>query len=354
MAKKAKKFKFKKGNFNFISMDLGTTNTLVYVSGQGIIYNEPSVVAYDINDNVIVAVGEEAYKMVGKGNKKIKVIAPMVSGVITDIRATEAQLKFIFSRKNLFSSLKNSIVLLACPSQITKLEKQVLKKIAFDLGASHVFIEEEVKMAAIGGGININAPTGNLIVDIGGGTSDIAVIASGDIVLSKSIKIAGVFLNNEIKKYVRSHYGLGIGVKSAEKLKVDIGNLIKPKDKIVETVYGRDVVSGLPRSEEISSEEILEIIKTPIAKVIDLIVQVLETTPNELSGDIYKNGITICGGGGLIQGIAQYFSDTLSLPVRIGEEPLLAVINGTKKYETEIATRIMKEKKRKDIIKHLN
>ena len=351
----AKKFRIKrKKNFNFISMDLGTTNTLVYVSGQGIIYNEPSVVAYDVNNNNIIAVGIEAFKMVGKGNKRIKVIAPMVSGVISDIRATEAQLKFIFSQKNLVSALKNSIVLLACPSQITNLEKRVLKRIAFDLGAAYVFVEEEVKMAAIGGGINIHTPTGNLIVDIGGGTSDIAVIASGDIVLSKSLKIAGVFLNREIQKYIRSHYGLGIGIRTAEKIKIDIGTLIKPKDKIFTTAYGRDVVSGLPRSEEISSEEILEIIKTPIAKIIDLIVQVLEATPNELSGDIYQNGITICGGGGLIRGIAEYFSDTLSLPVRIGEEPLLAVINGTKKYEHEIAAIITKEKNKNNILKRLN
>ncbi len=321
----------------FVSMDLGTANTLVYISGQGVVYNEPSIVAYKIKENKIIAVGIEANKMIGKGNKSIRIVAPMVGGVITDIRATEAQLRYIFNKLRLSKQLRNSVMLLACPSVVTELEKAALKKIAMNLGADRVFVEEEVKMAALGGGINIYAPSGNLVVDIGGGTSDIAVLSSGDIVVSKSVKVAGVLLSEELQKYVRSKFGLEIGSKSAERIKVEIGSLFKYADERNLKVYGRDVVSGLPREIEVVPEEIRDILRAPIARIVDMIVQTLELTPAELAGDIFQNGITICGGGGLIKGIAQYFSKTLQLPVHIGEQPLLAVINGTKKFENDIA-----------------
>jgi len=320
----------------FISLDLGTANTLVYISGQGVVYNEPSIVAYKIKENRIIAVGTEAYKMIGKGNKTVRIVKPMVDGVITDIRATESQIKYIFMKLRLIKQLKNSVVLLACPSVITELEKAALKKIAINLGADQVFIEEEVKMAALGGGVNIYAPTGNLIIDMGGGTTDIAVISSGDIVLSKSIKVAGNYLNAECQKFIRSQYGLEIGSKTAETVKINVGSLSKYPDERRMKVYGRDVVSGLPREIEISPEEIREVLKVPVSRIIDLSVQVLEDTPAELAGDIFRNGITICGGGALIKGIDKYFADTLQLPTKICEQPLLAVINGTKKFEAEI------------------
>ncbi|WP_339023222.1 rod shape-determining protein [Spiroplasma endosymbiont of Crioceris asparagi] len=335
---------------SFVSMDLGTANTLVYVSGQGIVYNEPSIVAYKIKENKIIAVGAEAYKMIGKGNKSIRVVRPMVDGVITDIRATEAQLKYIFTKLRLTKSLKSSIILLACPSVITELEKTALQKIAMNLGASRVFVEEEVKMAALGGGVNIYAPTGNLIIDMGGGTTDIAVMASGDIVISKSIKVAGNYLNDECQKFIRSQYGLEIGTKTAESIKTTIGSLSKFSDERKMKVYGRDVVSGLPREIEITPEEIRELLKVPISRIIDLTVQVLEETPPELAGDIFRNGVTICGGGALIRGIDKYFADTLQLPAKIGEQPLLAVINGTKKFESEIWEILKAEKLHEDII----
>ncbi|WP_338983501.1 rod shape-determining protein [Spiroplasma endosymbiont of Othius punctulatus] len=337
----------------FVSMDLGTANTLVYVSGQGVVYNEPSIVAYKIKENKIIAVGTEAYKMIGKGNKSIRVVRPMVDGVITDIRATEAQLKYIFKKLRLEKSLKHSIVLLACPSVITELEKAALQKIAGNLGADRVFVEEEVKMAALGGGVNIYAPTGNLIVDMGGGTTDIAVMASGDIVLSKSIKVAGNYLNDECQKFIRSQYGLEIGAKTAESIKVTIGSLAKFADERKMKVYGRDVVSGLPREIEITPEEIRDLLKVPVSRIIDLTVQVLEDTPPELAGDIYRNGITLCGGGALIKGMDKYFADTLQLPTRIGEQPLLAVINGTKKFEAEIFEILKAERTHQDALENL-
>ncbi|AKU79754.1 rod shape-determining protein [Spiroplasma turonicum] len=331
---------------NFVSMDLGTANTLVYITGQGIVYNEPSIVAYKIRENRIIAVGIEAYKMIGKGNKNIKVIRPMVSGVITDIRATEAQLKHIFEKLRLTKILKNSVMLLACPSVITELEKSALKKIAINLGAQEVFIEEEVKMAGLGGGVNIYAPVGNLIIDTGGGTTDIAVVSSGDIVVSKSIKVAGNYLNEECQKFIRSQYGLEIGSKTAESIKINIGSLSRYPDERRMKVYGRDVVSGLPREVEITPEEVREVLKVPVSRIVDLTVQVLEDTPPELAGDIFRNGITICGGGALIRGIDKYFADTLQLPTKIGELPLLAVINGTKKFEAEVWHMIDLSKKR--------
>ncbi|KAF0851393.1 MAG: rod shape-determining protein [Spiroplasma poulsonii] len=327
----------------FVSMDLGTAYTLVYISGSGIVYNEPSIVAYKIKENRIVAVGNEAYKMIGKGNKTIRIVRPMVDGVITDIHATEAQLKYIFNRLRVSKQLANSIMLLACPSVITELEKNALKKIAMNLGATKVFVEEEVKMAALGGGVDIYKPFGNLVIDMGGGTTDIAVLASGDIVLSKSVKVAGNYLNDEILKYVRSQYGLEIGIKTAEMIKIEIGSLAKHGDERKMKVYGRDVVSGLPREIELTPEEVREVLKVPVSRIIDLAVQVLEETPPELAGDIFRNGITICGGGGLIKGIDHYFEETLQLPAKIGEQPLLAVINGTKKFESDIYDIIRQE-----------
>ncbi|AUB31374.1 rod shape-determining protein [Spiroplasma floricola] len=324
----------------YVSMDLGTAYTLVYIAGQGIVYNEPSIVAYKIRENKIIAVGSEAYKMIGKGNKNLRIVRPMVDGVITDIKATQAQLNYIFARLRLEKTLKGCVMVLACPSVITELEKSALKKIAINLGASNVFIEEEVKMAALGGGVNIYAPSGNLIIDMGGGTTDVAVIASGDIVLSKSVKVAGNYLNEEILKFVRAQYGMEIGVKTAETVKINIGSLAKQADEKSMKVYGRDVVSGLPREITISPEELREVLKIPLSRVIELTVQVLELTPPELAGDIFRNGITLCGGTALIKGIAKYFGDTLQLPTKVGEFPLLAVINGTKKYEAEIYAKL--------------
>ncbi|QBQ07499.1 rod shape-determining protein MreB [Spiroplasma gladiatoris] len=320
----------------YVSLDLGTAYTLVYISGQGIVYNEPSIVAYKIKENKIVAVGDEAYKMIGKGNKNLRIVRPMVDGVITDIKATQAQLNYIFNRLRLDKTLQGSVMLLACPSVITELEKSALKKIATNLGATHVFVEEEVKMAALGGGVNIEAPTGQLVIDMGGGTTDVAVIASGDIVSSKSIKIAGNTLNEEILKFIRSQYGMEVGIKTAETVKIQMGSLAKYPDEKSMKVYGRDVVSGLPREIEITPPEIREVLKISLSKIIDLTVRVLEETPPELAGDIFRNGLTLCGGTALIKGIDKYFGDTLQLPAKVGQQPLLAVINGTKKYEENI------------------
>lgn len=338
----------------YVSMDLGTAYTLVYIDGQGVVYNEPSIVAYKIKENKICAVGEAAYAMIGKGNKQIRVVRPMENGVITDIKATQAQLTYIFNRLRIAKLLEGAVLLLACPSVITELERKALMKIGYSFGAAKVYIEEEVKMAALGGGINIYAPSGNLVIDSGGGTTDIAVLSAGDIVLSKSIKVAGNYFNEEIQKFVRNQYGMEIGIKSAENMKINMGSLSKYPDERRMKIYGRDVVSGLPREIEVGPEELREVLKIPVSRLIDLTVQVLEETPAELAGDIFRNGLTIVGGGALIKGIDKYFADTLQLPTKIGEQPLLAVINGTKKFESEVMEMWRQEKTNKSLMDSLN
>lgn len=320
----------------YISIDLGTVNTLVYVSGYGIVYNQPSIVAYNTRNNQIIAVGDEAYKMIGKGNKNISIVRPLKEGVIADIKATKTQLLYIFNKLRMLNHIKNSVVLLATPSTITNVEKEALRSTALKLGATYVFVEEEVKMAAIGAGLNIKQHHGQLVVDSGGGTTDIAIIASGDIVRSKSIKIAGNHLNNEIQKYIRTQYSCEIGYKTAERIKINIGSLIEQEAEKPIEIYGRDIVSGLPREIEVQPLEIRKLLQTCINPILDLIVEILEITPPELSGDIFKNGITLCGGTSLLKGFAQYVSQNLKLPAKVGESPLLAVISGTEKFENDV------------------
>lgn len=327
---------FKSNKKRFISIDLGTANTLIYVSGQEIVYNQPSIIAYNINTNEVVGVGNDAYKMVGKGNKNISVVRPMKEGVIGDINSTKAQLKYIFNHLKLTNYIKGGIILLACPSTITNLEKAALKKIALDLGAKKVFVEEEVKMAALGGGVNIHLPEGQCVVDIGGGTSDVAIVSSGDIVHSESIKIAGNVLNDEIVKYIRSQFGLDIGLKTSEDIKIKVGSVFPYEGDQKTEVFGRDIITGLPRKIEVSADEIREVLIVPVSKIVQLCKQILEITPPALSGDILKNGITLCGGGAQLNGLAKYLSKELGLNVKLVEDPLISVINGTKKFENDI------------------
>lgn len=342
-------------NANFISLDLGTANSLAYVSGQGVIYNEPSVMAYDVKTNKLIAVGSSAYEMVGKTHDSIRMVTPLVNGVISDLGATADLLRYIFDRIRLSNIWKNSIVLLACPSGVTELERAALRKVAYEMGAKYVIVEEEVKMAAIGAGININLPVGNLVLDIGGGTTDIAVIASGDIIVSGSIKVAGRYIDEEIQKYLRSEQNVVIGEKTAEEIKCEIGSLIKfTNEKKIEK-YGRDIVSGLPKRILISPEEIRNVMLHIFSKIIDLTINILESTPPGLAGDIISNGITICGGGALIKGIDKYFESIFEFPVRISNDPLMSVINGTKTFERRISETlekaIMEEKQYSDEFK---
>lgn len=324
----------------FISLDLGTANVLAYVSGQGIIFNEPSLVAYDMDTNSIHAIGNAAYEMIGKTASNISLTRPLVEGVIADMEATEDLLKHIFSRLNKAKIWKDAVVLMACPSGVTELEREAIKGVALEMGASLVVVEEESKMAAIGAGINIELPEGNLVIDIGGGTTDAAVISSSQIVVSRSIKNAGQHFNEEIRKYIRSEYNIAIGIKTAENVKKDIGSLVKYLNERTINIYGRDIVSGLPREIRITSEEIRNILLNSFSKITDMIIELLENTPPELTGDIMKNGITICGGGSLIRNIDKYFFDVFQLPTKVAPSPLMCVIEGTKQFEKVIRKRI--------------
>lgn len=320
----------------FVALDLGTANIVAYLGGQGIIYNEPSIMAYDIRTNHIIASGEAAYEMVGKTNDDVRMVVPLVDGVIADMDAAKDAIKIIFSRIKVSEILKNALVVLACPSGVTELERSALKQVVTDMGAKKVLVEEEVKLSAVGAGINISAASGHLVIDIGGGTTDIAIISAGDIVISKSIKIAGNHLDEEIRKYIRAEYNVLIGIKTAEKIKMEIGSLTKIDSGRTFRAFGRDVISGLPREVLISPEEIKNALLAPFSKITDLIVEVMESTPAELAGDIINNGFTLCGGGALLRGIDTYFESIFQLKVTRAQEPLLTVIDGAKEYEKNI------------------
>ncbi|KAF0849818.1 MAG: rod shape-determining protein [Spiroplasma poulsonii] len=324
----------------FISLDLGTANVLAYVSGQGVVYNEPSLMAYNNKTNSLIALGKAAYDMVGKTHGDIRMVTPLVDGVIADMEAAQDLLKHIFSRMKMMNIWKNAIVLLACPSGVTELEREALKNVAKEMGAELVIIEEEAKMAALGAGINIELPQGHLIIDIGGGTTDLAIISSGDIVVSRSIKVAGSHFDDDIRKYIRSEYNIAIGQKTAEDVKKFIGSLVKYHNERSMQIYGRDIVSGLPKEAKISSEEIRNVLLNAFSKITDLVIELLENTPPELAGDIMRNGITVCGGGALIRNIDKYFFDIFQLPTKTASDPLNCVIEGTKIFEKTIKKNI--------------
>lgn len=329
---------FKTIEKNYIAIDLGTANTLVYISGQGIVYNEPSIIAYDVSaaEKKFIALGHEAFAMTGKTNVNTKIIKPLVDGVISDLEAAQDLLKAIFSKMLLMNVWKNAIVVLACPSGVTQLERDGLKKVAYNMGAKNVVVEEEVKMAALGADINISLPIGNLVIDIGGGTTDIAILASQGVIISRSIKVAGNYLDDEIQKHIRNTYNIAIGAKSTIELKHSISSLADNEDNKKFTAYGRDVISGMPREIIISAEEIRPIIIAQFDRISEVIGEVLELTPPELAGDIIKNGLTLCGGGALIKGIDTYFKNKFNIRVKISNDPLKCVIEGTKRIEKEI------------------
>ncbi|WP_342268909.1 rod shape-determining protein [Spiroplasma endosymbiont of Aspidapion aeneum] len=324
----------------YIALDLGTSNVLAYVDGQGIVYNEPSIMAYDTNTNSLIALGQAAYDMQGKTHDSISMVVPIRDGVITDLEAAQDMLKNIFSKLKMSNDWKNSIILIACPSEVTELEREALKQVAFDMGADIVIVEEEVKMAALGAGINIDIPKGSVVIDIGGGTTDIAIISMGDVVISRSIKMAGNSFDEEIKKYVRSEYNITIGDRSSETLKLNLGSLTKLKGEKQESVFGRDIVSGLPKEAIISSEELRNVLINSFSRITDLLIELMENTPPELAGDIVKGGFTICGGGSLITGIKDYFSGIFNVPVAITPNPLTGVIEGAKNFKKTVVKRL--------------
>ena len=312
-----------------IGIDLGTANVLIFVKGQGIVLNEPSVVAIDSNKKVL-AVGEEARNMLGRTPGKVKAIRPMKDGVIADFDVTEIMLENFIKKINAKGVFSKPRILICCPSNITGVEKNAIKEAAERTGAKKVFIEEEPKVAAVGAGLDISLPIGNMVVDIGGGTTDIAILSLGDIVTSSSIKIAGNTFDTDIMKYIKDKYKLLIGDRTAETIKLEIGNVyIDKNSKAKMEVRGRDLVTGLPKTITITELEITEALKDSAMLIVNTVKMVLEQTPPELSADIIDNGIVLTGGGALIKGMDKLLQNELKVPIKIAESPLTCVALGT-------------------------
>ena len=312
-----------------IGIDLGTANVLIYVKGQGIVLNEPSVVAIDSETKKPLAVGSEAREMLGRTPGSVIAIRPMKDGVIADFEITEVMLNHFIRKINGKSFLSRPRILICCPSNITLVEKNAIKEAAERTGAKKVFIEEEPKVAAVGAGMDISKPSGNMVIDIGGGTTDIAILSLGGIVTSSSIKIAGNVFDTDIMKYIKDKYKLLIGDRTAEEIKISIGTVYSGNKKDKMEVRGRDLVTGLPHTITLCSDEVEEALRESVYIIINKAKNVLEQTPPELAADIIDKGIVITGGGALIDGFDQLLAHELKVPVFIAESPLTCVVEGT-------------------------
>lgn len=313
-----------------IGIDLGTANVLIHVKGKGIVLNEPSVVAIDKKTNKVLAVGEEARRMVGRTPGNIVAIRPLRDGVIADFDVTEAMLKHFINKLDVKGFLSKPRILICCPTNITSVEQKAIREAAEKSGGKKVYLEEEPKVAAIGAGMDIFQPSGNMVVDIGGGTTDIAVLSMGDIVTSESIKVAGDVFDNDILQYIKKEYKLLIGERTAETIKMNIGTVFPKagRDEEME-IRGRDMVTGLPRTITIRSLEIERALHESVAMIVHSAKNVLEKTPPELSADIIDRGVIITGGGALLHGIDQLLMEELKVPVFIAENPMDCVAIGT-------------------------
>lgn len=322
-----------------ISIDLGTANTIVLVKGQGVIINEPSVVAVQ-NDrygkNKILAVGHEAKEMVGKTPGSITAVRPMKDGVIADFDMTEKMIRHFIEKAHRRKALMRPRIIVCVPYGLTGVERKAVRESAMSAGAREVFLIEEPMAAAIGAGLPVREPKGSLVVDIGGGTTEIGVISLGGLVISKSLRTAGDKLDMAVVDHVRRKYSLLIGERTGEEIKIQIGSAISFDEPLSMQVKGRDQVSGLLNSIELTSEDVREAMKETLKEISNALKDVLEQMPPDLAGDIVENGIVLTGGGALIRGLDKYLSDIVKLPVYVGDEPLLCVAKGTGKALEEI------------------
>lgn len=312
-----------------IGIDLGTANVLIHVKGKGIVLNEPSVVAIDRNTGKVLAVGEEARSMVGRTPGNIVAIRPLKDGVIADFEITEAMLKYFINKLDVKSFFSKPRILICCPTNITSVEQKAIREAAERSGGKTVFLEEEPKVAAVGAGMEIFQPSGNMVVDIGGGTTDIAVLSMGDIVTSSSIKMAGDKFDMEILNYIKRKYKLLIGERTSEDIKIKVGTVFPGARSEELEIRGRDRVTGLPRTITVCSEEITEALKENAAVIVQAAKGVLERTPPELSADIIDRGVILTGGGALLHGIDMLLAEELKVPVLIAENPMHCVAVGT-------------------------
>jgi len=316
-----------------LGIDLGTANTLVYIKGKGIVLNEPSVVAIQKDSGSILAVGSEAKQMIGRTPGNIVAIRPMKDGVIADFDVTHTMLRY-FIRKALKKSINffnRPRVVVCVPAGVTTVEERAVKEAAVQAGAKEAFLIEEPMAAAIGAGLPIHEPTGNMIVDIGGGTTDVAIISLGGIVTSRSIRVGGDEMDEAIVNYIKRSYNLMIGERTAEEIKISIGSAIADVQQETYQVRGRDLVSGLPKLIDVNSNEIYEALYEPVSSIIEAIRICLEKTPPELAADIMDRGIMMAGGGSLLKGLDILISRDTGMPVHLAEQPLWSVAIGAGK-----------------------
>jgi rod shape-determining protein MreB len=322
-----------------IAIDLGTANTLVYIKGKGVMVNEPSIVARSVHDGKIIAVGYEAKAMVGRTHREIETIRPLRDGVIADFEMTDGLIQGFIQKINM-NRLARPRMVICVPSGVTEVERRAVRDSGERANAREVFLIEEPMAAAIGMGLDISKPIGNIIVDIGGGTTEIAVIALNGVVTKETIRVAGDEMDEAIIQWFRNEHKLDIGTSSAESIKKSVGSAMRIKSEVI-AVKGRDLVSGIPKTIEVSSDEIRQSLKDPINAIVEAVKRALELTPPELSADILDRGIIMTGGGSMLKGIDQLIRERTNVPVNIDEEPLLSVVKGTgkvledvKKYES--------------------
>jgi rod shape-determining protein MreB len=324
---------------NDLSIDLGTANTLVISKGRGIIINEPSVVAVKTEkygQQKVLAVGREAKEMVGKTPGNIKAIRPMKDGVIADFDMTEKMIRKFIEKAHGRSSLISPRIIICVPYGLTQVERKAVRESAMSAGAREVYLIDEPMAAAIGAGIDIREPKGNIVVDIGGGTTEIGVISLGGLVLCRSIRIAGDKIDRAIMDYVKRKYNLLIGERIAEDIKINIGTAMPLHQELKMIINGRDQVEGLLTSIELTSEDAREAMREPLKEILEAVRDVLENMPPDLAGDIVNNGVILTGGGALIRQLDKYISEIIKIPVYVADEPLLCVARGTGRALEEI------------------
>ncbi len=322
---------------NDLAIDLGTANTLVFTKNGGIVVREPSIVVINRLTNRIEAVGKEAKEMLGRTPGNVVAVRPMKDGVIADFEVTEQMLKYFIRQANggrRFAARPRIVI--GVPSEITPVEKRAVKESAMSAGASEVFLVEQAMMAAIGAGLPITEPSGNMVVDIGGGTTDVAVISLSGTVYSRSVRVAGNEMDSAIIQFLKRKYNLLIGERTAEQIKIEIGSAYPLKEEIRMDIKGRDLVEGVPRELTITDEEIREALAEPVSTIVEAVRMALERTPPELSADIMDKGIVLSGGGALLRSLDQRLRDETGLPVVPAEDPLASVVLGTGKLLNDI------------------
>jgi rod shape-determining protein MreB and related proteins len=321
-----------------MAVDLGTANTLVYVRGRGIVLNEPSVVALNTNNGQIVAVGVEAKRMIGRTPGNIVAVRPLKDGVIADFDVTERMLRYFIQKVHRRTHLAKPRLVVAVPSGITGVEQSAVKEAGHQAGARRVYIIEEPMAAAIGAGLPIHEPTGNMVVDIGGGTTEVAVISLGGIVTSQSIRIGGDELDQAIITFGKKEYSLMLGERTAEEIKMALGSAFPAKDEPHAEIRGRDLVSGLPKTVVISAAEVRKAVEEPVNLIVDAVKNTLDKCPPELAGDVMDRGIALTGGGALLRGLESRIREETGMPVQVADNPLDSVVLGTGKCVEDFET----------------